>query len=146
MFFKKRTKSAKQSGISHFLGKAIAILPIILFTHLSYAEDEQYLLELKPQECVSLYKGQTCHLRLEFTFMASKADNYCLYIKDEGEPLTCWEMRKQGTFSKDFNTDKEVVFELRRIDEVDAVLSSVNLFLSWVYQVPDKKRAAWRLF
>lgn len=121
----------------------MAITALALFAHASNAAEEQYTLELKPQECVSLYKGQTCYLSLELSFTAPKADDYCLYIKDVPEALTCWSMLKQGTYSTDFQTDKEVVFELRKNDEV---LSSTTLLLSWVYQVPNKKRAAWRLF
>ena len=111
-----------------------------------FADPKDYTLELKPIECVSLYKGQTCHTTLEFVFTAPAAGNYCVYKKDDKEAITCWESIDNGTFSQEFSTDEEVVFELKSRQDDDKILSSATLNLSWVYQVPDKKRLAWRLF
>lgn len=140
MFFRRLRKS----HIRFFRAvRCLMAITLALFANASKADEEQFILELKPQECVSLYKGQTCYLNLALSFKATKADDYCLFIKDAPEALICWNMAKQGTLSKDFQTDEEVVFELRKNEKV---LSSTTLLLSWVYQVPEKKRAAWRLF
>lgn len=123
-----------------------AIVLLSTLGRLVHAKNEEYVLTISPQDCVSLYKAQMCHLTLEFTFTAPSAKNYCLYQAYEKDPLTCWTMQSIGSFSADFATNKAVIFELRSSDQPDEVLSSAKLNVSWVYQVPNKKRAAWRLF
>lgn len=122
------------------------IIALCLLNQFVYASNDDYALSLSPKDCVSLYKGQTCHLTLEFNFTASSINNYCVYRKGEKDSIACWTMQSSGAFSTDFATNKEVIFELRLLDNPEKVLSSVKLNISWVYKVPDKKRAAWRLF
>ncbi|MFT6270474.1 MAG: hypothetical protein ACJAVV_003313 [Alphaproteobacteria bacterium] len=151
MFFRKFAEPAYAKLFSSNLLRLLILLVLFcLFGKQASADESDYSLNVKPQECVSLYQGQSCYLTLNFVFSAPFAGNYCLYIKGNIEPLQCVSGERQGTFSLEFDTDKNVSFELRNSDEVgdtkNKVLAQAKLTLSWVYKVPNKKRLAWRLF
>lgn len=114
------------------------------------ANDDSYSLTLKPQECVSLYRGQTCYLTLNFSFSAPVSGQYCVYLKDDNKRLQCAPEGSTGEFSFEFETNKDLIFEMRvadvNSDKNKTVLASSVLTVSWVYEIPKKKRLDWRLF
>ncbi|WP_371194488.1 DUF3019 domain-containing protein [Glaciecola sp. SC05] len=147
MFFKKRPLLL---GDNLYLLKGSPLLVLAallgLLSKPIMAKEPAYSLTTKPKECVSLYQGQTCYLTLDFDWSAPVSGDYCLFIKTNSRPMQCWSKESVGSFSQEFETDKDLTFELRSREASDIVLASTTLTLSWVYKVPNKKRLAWRLF
>ena len=102
-------------------------------------------LEVSPERCVALHKGQTCYLDAEFRWQTDREGNYCLYNKTLNKAVNCWQAQKTGKYSLDFQAAENHQFSLRASQSTDE-LAVTQITVAWVYKSTKRAKSSWRLF
>ena len=69
------------------------------------------ILDVRPNKCVAMNKGQLCYQKLRFTFKAQPGD-YCLFAKPQKKPLQCWQNSGKGQFIYPFQSQTDIEYKL----------------------------------
>ena len=107
--------------------------------------DAKTFLEVTPQRCVALRKGQICYLEVNFSWQTNFPGNYCLFNTKVPLALYCWDDVDNGMFNLDFQSNENGHFVLRQKDN-PRDLASTEVIVAWVYGNKKRQRSRWRLF
>ncbi|MDN4501371.1 DUF3019 domain-containing protein [Alteromonadaceae bacterium BrNp21-10] len=123
----------------------LLLITALLIGFITHSHATTTRLSIMPQQCVSLYQGQSCYSQVKVTWQSGEKNDYCLYIENQSQPLKCWHNVTTGMLLHELNTSHNIRFILQvkgqRIDIADSELT-----VSWVYQKKQKSRLTWRLF
>lgn len=126
--------------------KNISLLTLLfLFSFISHATDIEAKMKVNPDQCVAMLQGQPCYVSVELQWEIQKAGNYCLYVSGKNKALTCWQNSNTGEFKKAFTSKVNLIFSLRRQDEVQPV-AQARVKMAWVHKKKGQPRKSWRLF
>jgi len=119
----------------------------MLFTTNIYAEQNDVVLtlEVDPEQCVSIVQGDDCYVDVKVTWQSKQALDYCLFTSQQSESLQCWNNQTQGQLSKEFVSNENITFYLKRHPSKKIVAEEV-LEMAWVYKKNGRSHASWRMF
>lgn len=132
-------RSKRNAQIFPFLGT------LLLVSSASAQNNLPNLLEFsaKPNHCVALRKGLTCHQRIWLTFKAPQAGDYCLHVENQDKPLQCWSNVSSGKYRYRLESSENLTFYLHH--KTDRV-ADVEVSIAWVYKNKGRTRNSWRIF
>ena len=110
-----------------------------------YAETSDWRLKIEPKKCVSLRQGQVCYQDLKISWVAPRADNYCIHIYGENHSVKCWSQSSRGQIKLEFQGKSSQKFVLRKQHQNKDYASS-TLEVKWVYKNQRNLRTGWRMF
>lgn len=102
-------------------------------------------LEVTPERCIALHKGQKCYLEVTFKWRHSLASDYCLVNTTTNKIIKCWQQQAEGQFSFDFQSKLSNDFALRKQKSAIDV-ASTQIPVAWVYKSAKRQKSTWRLF
>ncbi len=102
-------------------------------------------LEITPDRCISLHKGQVCYQQITIHWQSSTKADYCLFQQEISTPLKCWKTSKSGKIKIDFQSTEPLDFDLRQQDNNTPVATS-TVSIHWVYKSTKRQKRGWRLF
>ncbi|WDE05987.1 DUF3019 domain-containing protein [Thalassomonas viridans] len=108
------------------------------------ATGTQPVLSVQPATCVALHQGRTCFAQLSLNWQTSGAGDFCIYLKDDKQPVRCWQNSQGNLLSFEFESNKKVVFQLIEQGK-QHVVAETSVDVSWVHKAAPRKRR-WRLF
>jgi len=119
----------------------------MLFVTSVHAEQNEVVLtlEVDPEQCVSIVQGDDCYVDVKVTWLSKQTHDYCLFTSQESEPLQCWNNQTQGQLTKEFVSNKNITFYLKRHPSKVIVAEEV-LEMAWVYKKNGRSHASWRMF
>ena len=101
-------------------------------------------LNIKPAKCITLHKGRRCFAQLKIRWHAVTKGNYCLFKHADKKSLKCWRNSQGEQWLFEFESSKEIAFELRAQNN-NALLASAKVEVNWVHKSSPKKKR-WRVF
>ncbi len=102
-------------------------------------------LEVTPERCIALHKGQKCYLEVTFKWRNSQISDYCLVNTTTNKIIKCWQQQNKGQFSFDFQSKLSNDFALRK--QKSAIdLVSTQIPVAWVYKSAKRQKSTWRIF
>jgi hypothetical protein len=102
-------------------------------------------LEVTPERCIALHKGQKCYLEVTFKWRHSQISDYCLVNTTTNKVIKCWQQQAQGQFNFDFQSKLSNKFSLRK-KESTINLANTQIPVAWVYKSAKRPKSTWRLF
>lgn len=138
-----------------FLQHLALILSMTLIVSPAFAGESFVEFDISPNRCVALNEGQVCYQTLEASWQSDQKTSLCLIIKDEEQPLVCWDDVLKGKVTIEFGSSRSLVFQLHSVDpppggEISSlarpVAAEAEVIVTWVYSESKKKRSSWRLF
>ena len=102
-------------------------------------------LEVTPERCIALHKGQKCYLEVTFKWQHSKISDYCLVNTTTNKIIKCWQQQGKGQLSFDFQSKLSNDFALREQKSV-IDLARTQIPVAWVYKSTKRPKSTWRLF
>ncbi|NQY33680.1 MAG: DUF3019 domain-containing protein [Alteromonadaceae bacterium] len=144
---KRNKKRNKQPHVTIISGWLIACCLMLASSH-SLAQPDKPVrgtqLEVTPERCIALRKGQTCYLEVTFKWQQGESSDYCLINVTRNSVLKCWRNRSKGQYSFDFQSSKSNTFVLRsKNSNVD--LAQAHIVVAWVYKSTKRSKLSWRL-
>ncbi len=116
------------------------------------AEQPSIELKVKPKQCVSLKRGQSCYTKAVVSWQSEEQGNYCVVWQPELENLggpekqqRCFSGQKQGRFKVSLKIQSKLVFRLVDTDR-EIALASAELEYFWVYNKSKRPQQSWRLY
>ncbi|WP_370981332.1 DUF3019 domain-containing protein [Agaribacterium sp. ZY112] len=113
------------------------------------SEFESVSLELNPQRCIALHRGQRCYQDILFRWKSTRTGHFCLFMRQGGladeKSLKCWQKQAAAEFHYEFSGEQSSWFFLVDM-ETKEELASTELDLVWVYKRSKKISSGWRLF
>ena len=117
------------------------------------AEENSPWIKVKPKQCVSLKRGQTCYTTALVKWNSNKKGNYCIQWNTKRDQnsdaseknIRCFEGESGGKFEIDLEIHSDIEFKLIDSDH-DQELANSELEYAWVYNVGKRAQQAWRLF
>ena len=106
------------------------------------ASDGNIQLQIKPDKCVAMRRGQVCFQRLRFSIDLPDTGEYCLH-RESDEPLQCWKNSSSVKYTYELKSDKTVVFYLYHNKKK---VAEKTVTVAWVYNNKSRRRNSWRLF
>jgi len=124
----------------------LLFMAIGLFSPMSVvADDERASLTVKPNRCIALQQGQACFADLKFQWSKLADGEYCLFDSRKQEPLVCWAGNSRSSYKQQFNSRKNVSYEIRsRLG--DRLFAQAMVKISWIYKSNNESASRWRLF
>ena len=101
-------------------------------------------LSVKPNKCVALRQGRTCFADVTLTWQVAVAGDYCLLSNKQQKPLACWQNKRFGSVSYNFESHDNEQFTLVSRHNSTVLLAS-DIQVTWLHKSSSKKRR-WRLF
>lgn len=102
-------------------------------------------LQVTPERCIALHRGQTCYLDVEFKWTLDVVDDYCLINTTTNELLRCWKQQKQGQHIHEFQSSQSNRFSLiTRAESIE--VGATKIEVAWVYNSTKRAKSGWRLF
>lgn len=124
--------------------KLIALV-FVFGVEFSYADTSTSSLTVKPSRCIALQQGQTCYATLKFQWTTPATGEFCLFDERQTEPLACWVGNQVVSYKQQFESDKNVNYEIRlKMSEQSVAQALVKI--SWVYKSNTSSTSRWRLF
>jgi len=124
--------------------RVMAIMFVGFSTNLC-ADNDAFVLNIKPDRCIALHQGQTCYARLSFQWNTPAGGEYCLFDERLAEPLACWPGNKIIEFKHEFASDINVNYHIRSKQSQQS-LAQALVKISWVYKANTGSSSRWRLF
>ncbi len=125
---------------------AVLLTFLTMFTTTNaHSTPNKAVLNVTPEQCVALRKGQTCYLEVTFDWQYATAGNYCLVNTTRNKVLKCWNRATKGQYSFDFQSVKSNNFELRQQSSGN-ILARTQVVVAWVYKSNTRSKSRWRLF
>lgn len=103
------------------------------------------IIDVSPEQCVALNKGQVCYQTVTLEWEASTVADYCVHSSQYIEPLACWQNQREGLLTREIASQDSVVFSLNKTPSNEK-LADVTMRVAWVYEQKRRKIIAWRLF
>ena len=144
MLILKRIKKIKLSGISLQL-----LVSLFLFITGNVAASSADIantaqLQVTPERCIALHKGQKCYLEVTFKWRHSQISDYCLVNTTTNKIIKCWQQQAKGQFNFDFQSKISNDFALRK--QKSAInLAHTQIPVAWVYKSTKRSKLSWRL-
>lgn len=130
------------------LSFAISASILLFITHTVQANNaglEPAQLQLKPNRCVALHQGQACYQKIQLSWRAPQAGNYCLYQQHTEAPLYCWKNVAAGEYQYEFASDTSTQLQLVNI-QTKTTVATAALEVAWVYKANTRRKTHWRIF
>jgi hypothetical protein len=108
-------------------------------------DSQGVLLEVTPERCISLHKGQTCYQEVTFTWQHPQANDYCLVNVTRNQVVQCWRQTSTGEASFDFQSTVSNDFALRPKQQ-NRDLARAQIIVASVYKSSKRSKSSWRLF
>ena len=102
-------------------------------------------LEVTPERCIALHKGQKCYLEVTFKWRHSQISDYCLVNTTTNKIIKCWQQQNKGQFSFDFQSKLTNDFALRK-QKSAIYLARTQIPVAWVYKSTKRQKSTWRRF
>ena len=102
-------------------------------------------LEVTPERCIALRKGQKCYLEVTFSWQHPQISDYCLVNTTTNKTIKCWQQQAKGKFNFDFQSTLTNDFALRK-PKSTVNLAQATIPVAWVYKSSKRAKATWRLF
>jgi len=124
---------------------------LILLPALVSAQEDSFkratitIINVSPEQCVALNKGQVCYQTVTLKWEASTVADYCVHSSQDIEPLACWQNQHEGLLTREIASQDSVVFSLNKTPSNEK-LADVTMRVAWVYEQKRRKIIAWRLF
>lgn len=128
------------SPVKMILFALFALLPFSV-----HAQSETDLFNVKPNRCIALHQGQTCFMSVRFEWQTPETGDYCLFDDFNSSPLICWSGNGLASFRHEFESSKNVVYEIREKQNQQLILQTL-VKISWVYKSNNRSKSRWRLF
>ena len=137
----------------------ISCLPLALWTHQAYANEPPLTLDIElrtevptliasPELC-EFQKGDTdCQMKASLLWETPRSGDYCLWDKEQKEPLECWANSWSGSYSLDFSSDHDRIYWLTR-GLKGTVAAQVVISITWPLEQrlkAKRRRGFWRVF
>lgn len=106
---------------------------------------ENAQLDVTPERCIALHKGQICYLEVTFLWQHAKTGDYCLVNITNNKEIHCWQQSKNGQFSFDFQSAISHDFVLRS-QKSGKVHANAQIPVAWVYKSSKRAKSTWRIF
>lgn len=136
------------SGLSLFAHPlSVTLLAVILLCFYNDAHGSEKIvasLQLEPEQCVAMQRGQHCYVTVDVTWQASQVGDYCLFLADNNESLDCWQGENKGEFLYDFSHNDSRIFQLKT-RKGNVILAEAVLEIAWVYKT-KRVSSSWRMF
>lgn len=145
-----RIKKIK-SSLSLLVGYLITMLCLIMASdvYASSAETSNTSnvahLEVSPEKCIALRKGQKCYLEVTFSWRHPQVSDYCLVNITTNKTIKCWSRQTEGEFNFDFQSTLSHDFALR-VKGATVDLAHARIPVAWVYKSSKRAKSTWRLF
>ncbi len=136
LFMIKRLHRVISAGIFLFIAHAVQA---------DNAGVETAQLHLKPNRCVALHQGQVCYQKIQLSWNAPQAGNYCLYQQYTETPVFCWQGVIAGQYQYEFSSDTSVQLQLVNV-QTKTPVATAALEVAWVYKANTRRKTHWRLF
>ena len=101
-------------------------------------------LQLDPEQCAALHKGQSCYVKVDVTWQAKNVGDYCLFLASENKAMACWQGENQGEFEYNFSHNDSRTFQLKT-RQGGIILAEAELEIAWVYK-SKRVNSSWRMF
>lgn len=135
----------KKINTKNIITSLIAMV-LIFSTKLNAQPSEAVLtLEVDPEQCVSIVQGDDCYVDVKISWLSKKSHDYCLFTSQQSKPLQCWNNLAQGQLTKEFISNENITFYLKRNPSKKIVAEEV-LEMAWVYKNNGRSHASWRMF
>ncbi|NQZ89324.1 MAG: DUF3019 domain-containing protein [Colwellia sp.] len=102
-------------------------------------------LEVSPEQCIALRKGQKCYLEVTFSWRHPQVRDYCLVNITTNKTIKCWDRQTKGEFNFDFQSTLSHDFALR-VKGATVDLAHARIPVAWVYKSSKRAKSTWRLF
>ena len=102
-------------------------------------------LEVSPEQCIALRKGQKCYLDVVFSWRHSQVSDYCLVNVTTNKTIKCWDHQTKGELNFDFQSTLSHDFALRN-KGATVDLAHAQIPVAWVYKSTKRAKLTWRLF
>jgi len=95
------------------LWKTIGLV-LILFPALTLARESMapYSLQATPSICVAREPEDSCNMQLNIQWQGPMADEVCLHLAQNDEPLQCWQRADEGQLMLAFHSAEDVTLQL----------------------------------
>jgi hypothetical protein len=126
---------------------SVTLLAVILLFFYNDAHGNEKIiasLQLEPEQCVAMQKGQHCYVTVDVFWQTSQVGDYCLFLANNSEPLNCWQGKKQAKFLYHFSHNDSRIFQLKSRSG-DVILVEAVLEIAWVYKT-KRVSSSWRMF
>ena len=134
--------------LSLFVGYLITTLCLIMASNV-YASSADITniahLEVSPEQCIALRKGQKCYLEVTFSWRHPQVSDYCLVNITTNKTIKCWEHQAKGACNFDFQSTLSHDFALR-VKGATVDLAHTRIPVAWVYKSSKRAKSTWRLF
>jgi len=100
---------------------------------------------IKPDQCVSNFKGQDCTKRITLHWRLDEPLEYCLYRSSEREALVCWSHKAVQKHTLVFKSSKNEIFQVIRQDN-GQIVAEAEFSVAWVYRSGKNSFLGWRVF
>jgi len=136
--------------LSLLLGSLISILCLIMASNVYassvYADTSNVAhLEVSPEQCIALRKGQKCYLEVTFSWRHPQVSDYCLVNITTNKTIKCWNHQAKGELNFDFQSTLSHDFALR-VKGATVDLAHARIPVAWVYKSSKRAKSTWRLF
>lgn len=123
----------------------VAALSVIFISPFSYS-DEGIRFVVKPKLCVLSDGEEQCRDTLELSWAARDKTSVCLFQSDKTLPLRCWENEKKGLHQVAINTDANIEFQLREVENRSLLVVEQFEVLHDKPELRRRKRNPWSIF
>lgn len=106
------------------------------------AEDEFWI---KPDKCISNFKGQDCNKRINLFWDLNQKAEYCLFRSSSKAPIVCWKNMSLRRYTLRFKSSRDETFSIRRSDN-DELVAEFEFTVAWVYRSGKNSFFGWRVF
>jgi len=103
-------------------------------------------LRLSPSVCALSDDQPNCRETLELSWESDSPEVLCLFLKQQEQPLECWQTRQTGDFQYRAETDQNLVFQLRRRPGNELVASAVFEVIREHTEYRSRRRKPWNFF
>jgi hypothetical protein len=103
-----------------------------------------YALEVKPESCVALHKGQRCFIRVTLSWTSPGLGEYCIFEDPGSKALHC-SSSATGQLVVNYASASSIVYQLRE-SEADQPVAFARVSTSWVYRTGRRSSSSWRIF
>ena len=125
-----------------------------IFISLAHAENNEFsevmpVFNVQPQQCVTLRQGRDCFTTISIYWKQTSDQSLCLFqvnsknIQNK-KKLTCWSKKKSGQTKVEFESNNNLRYQLRTLNE-NRLLAESEIVVSWLHKSTTKRRR-WRLF
>lgn len=101
---------------------------------------------LQPKLCVLPQEQERCEDELEIRWQARKQRHLCLYRRESGTALTCWENQIAGNYRMRISASRDIVFQLRDMPDDKIIVSEIFEVVHDQSKFRRKRRNAWSFF